>query len=145
VPVDLQSITGSICHAGINVTNIESIHRNGNKYEIQINNTRERDKLIDQGFSFHGLQVNCTSTKQRGINILLIGVPPEVTNEMLLPYFQHYGKVRTFYSIIKKVRIGGKYHHIKNGNRAFIMSYFKEISPKSIKIHGHPVHCKFNS
>jgi len=112
---DIQSITGFVCQSGVTITNITSVQQNGNKYEITVTNNSQRDKLIDSGFKMGGLSINCTNPKDKGITMTVVGVPPEVDKRDLLPFFQYYGTVRTFYDVVKPVFFGGKTNQIKNG------------------------------
>jgi len=56
-----------------------------------------------------------------------VGVPPEVNNKDILPFFEYYGTVRTFYDVVKPVFFGGRTNQVKNGNRVFILKFFKII------------------
>ena len=142
-PIDLQSLTGSLCKAGTDIQNIASIHLNGNKFEVEISDPDQRERLIDHGFRFGGQRIGCSDARQKGTIITLVGVPPEITNSQLLPFLQMHGTVRTYYHVVKKVRIGGRYVAIKNGNRVFVVTAFDRIPPKNFKIFGHLVRCFF--
>jgi len=62
-----------------------------------------------------------------------VGVPPEVNNKDILPFFEYYGTVRTFYDVVKPVFFGGRTNQVKNGNRVFILKFFKIIPPPKKK------------
>ena len=141
--IDMQSLTGSLVKSGVDINNIDSIQYTAGRYEVSVTDKTQRDQLIDGGFKFGGLNVSCTTPRQRGTPITLVGVPPEISNKQILPFFQCFGEVRTYHEVTKNVFIGGKNRQIKNGNRVFTITQFTQIPPKAFKIHGHPVRCIF--